>query len=334
MRLSIGAICVIFATFIANMAFANDCAKLLNNIYDFRATTNSAARASSFRTWYCSHEFESETASRSLGSELGIPLKGIPVEFGFDESRESFSSWQSNFCSDTSSQEARQFSSSKVERTINPAVINAFNTCTSRSGLHFFLMTTGSEKRYVLGSKLTPTYDGQIAKIRSFETENIECNNFPTEIGVAGFRTICKRESENSGDIVMNANITTYGAHLKIPTIRKAVTVGAVVDRDWSLVSRYKANNHCQTMGALEDVTNTGDVQIGLGGTTIWPEIQRREAHFDVKIRIGNELQQARVVVVTPQSSQTVVLPGQRKFEISVQDVEECSTKFQIKNPR
>ncbi len=95
---------------------------------------------------FCSDEVKEEKDVDRVGATLGIPFKGIPVKFGFNRDKESFTHWRKQFCSETRYNRDVQIGFTRELETISEAALKAFNQCMNTAGLHVWVEYGPSEK--------------------------------------------------------------------------------------------------------------------------------------------------------------------------------------------
>lgn len=215
---------VIIVWLISTSAFAQECSKLLSQgIYDIESSAIDLKTAKSYSSWFCDQKFSTSDEADSFGASLAFPFKGIPVKFGFDSNSQSYSQWQSSFCSSVQQNESLQSRVLNHLQTINSGIVNAFNSCVNAIGFHVWLERTDDPKIFKFAGRFnSPGADFREVKINTFDIgDNVNCTESPTAISNV-WRTRCTRKNNEAVALVVNANwLPTGGGDLTLPPIAK-----------------------------------------------------------------------------------------------------------------
>lgn len=200
---------VILLAVSATCASAQDCSVYLSKgIYDTHSSSDELATSSSYLQWFCDNKFAAAKDADEYGATLGFPFKGIPVKLGFDQKSESYSSWQSNFCSSAQTNQTLLSKARDILKTINPGIVDAVNKCLESDGLHLWLERTGDPKTFLFVGRYNSPFPEAFpnTKISTFDPgPNVKCAEKPTAIGKAEWRTRCSREDNLGVAVVVNA---------------------------------------------------------------------------------------------------------------------------------
>ncbi len=75
-----------------HLGFSQNCDKLLEGgLYSFTSMTNTGSFNQDLRTYYLSESFKSDMKSGKWGASLTIPIKGVPITIGMDDSEDKYS---------------------------------------------------------------------------------------------------------------------------------------------------------------------------------------------------------------------------------------------------
>jgi hypothetical protein len=204
---------------------AQECSQILTQgIYDIRSSANDLATASSFSQWFCDNKFSSAKQTDDFGASLAFPFKGIPIKLGFDSSSQSWSEWYSSFCARVQSDQSLQSRVREHVQTVNPQIVQAFNSCIESDGLHVWLERTYDPKKFRFAARFNPPNEGNSkATIKSFETgSNVSCENKPTTISRPVWRTHCVRKNDDPVSLVVTSDWNPKGGgSLDLPAISR-----------------------------------------------------------------------------------------------------------------
>lgn len=191
---------------------AQDCGALLRGgVFDISQYSSDQEQARSFASWYCDKRFSSEEDANSLGASGVIPVKGVPVRLGFDSKKQSFQSWQTEFCSKVNSSASEQSRVRQFLQTASSQIIEGFNRCISAYGIHAWLERTADPRTFVFAAKFVPANDQRTARISTkaapFETK-CDIDQSVVLTANAVYRAFCTRGMHSVSVIV---NSPDYG---------------------------------------------------------------------------------------------------------------------------
>lgn len=201
---------VVFLSLSATFANAQDCSVYLSRgIYDWHSSSDALASSSSYSQWFCDQKFSRAQDADSFGATVGFPFKGLPVALGFDEASQSYSSWQSDFCSSTKTNQTLLSNVRDFLKTINQGIVNAVGECLKSDGLHVWLERTDDPKTFLFAGRYNSPIprDFPSTKITQFDTgPNVKCTEKPKTIGKSEWRTRCSRENEAAVVLVVTTD--------------------------------------------------------------------------------------------------------------------------------
>jgi len=253
-------IILLLSSLIYSTVAAQECSELLNHgIYDIRSSASELKTASSFSSWFCDQKFSSSQQADTFGASLGFPFEGIPVKLGFNSSSQSWSEWYSSFCSRVQQDQSLQSKIREHIQTINPRVLDAFNTCIQEDGLHAWLERTDDPMTFKFVTRfISPNAENPVARIYAFDTgTNVVCNDRPIIVSKPEWRTRCVRKNKHSVTIVINANWEVHGgSNLTLPayvppppppTVEKFNTlfVGLTPNCNAAIVTNHQNHLNC-----------------------------------------------------------------------------------------
>ncbi len=194
---------------------------LSNGIFDIRADYRTSSSAKGKMDWFCDTRFESSESVDSFGANIGFPLKGLPVNLGFDSSQETWKDWYKKTCR---SHRSNTFDYSAVvshSSTVNAGVLEAFNKCISSDGLHVWIERDAGPLFSIAARYINPG-DFEPPTIKEFILpENVECySEWNTQkIDGSTTRNLCVRRNHDAVRIVVNATSNPLGGNLTLPEI-------------------------------------------------------------------------------------------------------------------
>jgi len=211
---------VVVTTVSAN---AQECSQILSQgIYDIRSSANDLNTASSFSQWFCDKKFSSSQQANDFGASLAFPFKGIPVKLGFDSNSQRWSEWYSSFCGSVQHDQSLQNRVREHVQTVNPQIVQAFNSCLELDGLHVWLERTYDPKRFRFAARFNPpNANNPKATIEAFKPgPNVSCDDKPKTIDRPVWRTECKRTNDDPVSVIVRADWDPKGGgKLELPAI-------------------------------------------------------------------------------------------------------------------
>lgn len=204
----------LFACMVAIPVQAQECSQILSQgIYDIRSSASDLNTASSFSQWFCDKKFSSSQQANDFGASLAFPFKGIPIKLGFDSSSQSWSEWYSSFCGKVQHDQSLQSRVREHVQTVNPQIIQAFNSCIASDGLHVWLERTYDPKRFRFAARFNPpTATNTKATFEAFRPgSNVACDDMPTTVSRPVWRTECKRKNDDAVSMYVRADWNPSG---------------------------------------------------------------------------------------------------------------------------
>lgn len=197
----------------ASLATASECEGILGYIQDKVDQSISGRHYSSFERFFCSEEFSSYSQARDAGVKVGIPIDGVPAEFGGHNREPNWGSYSRALCDAI---RTNNFSSTDVRTVIqqgNAAAIDAWKSCVTSGGFHFWAeQTSPDDDLFVLVAKFNPTGDQHYTTANGpvtvkpagqldCEGDNIQMG---TKIGPGGLLLNCVRQTKSAVSITLS----------------------------------------------------------------------------------------------------------------------------------
>lgn len=108
----------------------NTCEKLLQGgLYSFTGMTNTGSFSQDLRTYYLSEKFKTDMKNGKWGGSITIPIKGVPLTLGANESEEKFQEFRSKIISETNLQIQSDYYQTTFSSIPNTNLYEAFNQC-------------------------------------------------------------------------------------------------------------------------------------------------------------------------------------------------------------
>jgi hypothetical protein len=212
----------LLVTLVSLPAQAQECSQILSHgIYDIQSSANDLATSASFSQWFCDKKFSSAQQANDFGASLAFPFEGLPVKLGINSSSSSWSESYSSFCGRVQKDQSLQSRVREHVKTVNPQIVQAFNSCIESDGLHVWLELTYDPKRFRFAARFNPpNSQNPKATIQRFDPgPNVSCRDAPTTIDRPIWRTNCTRKNDDPVSIVVNANFNPRGGNLDLPAI-------------------------------------------------------------------------------------------------------------------
>jgi hypothetical protein len=90
--------------------------------------------AASYRRWFCDKQFSSSDKAEDYSLNAMLPFKGVPAQLGFDASRDQWSTWRDEVCSDEQRSLWLKTSFVQLLRTQNVELAKVVSDCITKSG--------------------------------------------------------------------------------------------------------------------------------------------------------------------------------------------------------
>jgi hypothetical protein len=216
-------------------ANAQDCSRILGHIRDTTDVQASSQRYSSFRRFFCDQQFSSFQQASEAGVRVGVPVEGLPVEFGGHSRNSEWSEYRRVVC-----EAVRQddFSASNLRVAVsraNDAVVAAWTSCINQAGFHFWAeLNEDDSQLVVLRAKYVSSGPPYFTVARggiAFQPEgSLRCTGDAvgqgTQIDSAGVLLNCARQSNRAVTVTLS---TQHGGWpITIPAIRPMVATNPV----------------------------------------------------------------------------------------------------------
>ncbi|MDH1692606.1 hypothetical protein [Pseudomonas sp. GD03766] len=202
LKFPIVSITMISAVF-ANSASAEGCEAFAKyGIYDSRKETTDIDKAASFRSWFCKSSFQTAGEANSAGADLGYGK----LSLGYDESKENWSTFKSNYCSDKSYSEKYSEKTDLFVKSINTTASNNMLACFLRNGLHARVMPGAGDSVFYLQVRMNPSGLTNKAEVSNISVSGATCDG-PIKTGYtitpAGAEQLCTRTGKQAVDIAI-----------------------------------------------------------------------------------------------------------------------------------
>jgi hypothetical protein len=210
---------------------AQDCSAVLGNVYDRTRTNFTSAKWSNFTRFFCDQEFSSRQQAVNMSGSAGIPIDGLPVEFKGTNAFSDWSGYQRSVCENIQSEFSENTELSVTIESINSRVIQAWEACIARTGLHLWLESTLEDPsaffvkvKYVppgapyttrLTSPLTVQPPGAMRCSGDIALLSWAPSSPPLEVDLAGKILNCRRDSRQGLAFSIGTEHGTGDATLK-----------------------------------------------------------------------------------------------------------------------
>src|SRR5712692_2610876 len=122
----------------AMAANGQDCDKALGYIRDMNASTGARESASHFKRFFCDQTFDSFGSASDTGLKLGIDLEDLPLSLEGHNRGRNWSEYQHSVCQSIQDDTWHSQSWNVAVMKANKGVVDAWTTCVTASGLHFW----------------------------------------------------------------------------------------------------------------------------------------------------------------------------------------------------
>ena len=209
---------------------AQECDAMLHQgIFDVSKTSSSVTTAYQFSSWFCDQKFSSASSAESYGGSVIAPFEGVPVKLGWDQSKDSYQSWQSKFCATERYSDSMQRNIQEHISKVNQGLLDTFLQCINADGLHVWIAPTNDLHRLRLAFRYIADGDVATARIEKVTTSpNLDCDENIGERGFTGLTVTnrdptinCTRTDNLAADITINksSNKVKGGESLILPPI-------------------------------------------------------------------------------------------------------------------
>lgn len=191
-----------------------DCSELLKYAGETWHEKSSSDKAESVVTWFCSRTFDSESAATAASANASIPVEGIIIGGGFNNSDSSFAQHQRELCSTTDSRHAAAQKSEMTISTINPTVGKAVDNCISSRAVGIWASLEQTLNPSVFKVRIAKKGIDAVTKLSSFGTEpQADCRPPPKadqRINSSGLEISCTRSAPET-PVTVTINTTGVG---------------------------------------------------------------------------------------------------------------------------
>ena len=192
---------------------AQECDALLHQgIFDVSNTNSNVTTAYQFSSWFCDQKFSTASSAESYGGSIGLPFEGIPVKLGYDQSKDSYQSWQSSFCATERYSYATQRVIQEHISKVNQGLLDTFLQCINADGLHAWMAPTDDLHRFRLALRYIPDGDASTAQIEKGSiSRNLDCEERLGKSDFTGLTVnnrgptiVCERTNDLAADITIS----------------------------------------------------------------------------------------------------------------------------------
>lgn len=164
------------------------CESLLEyGIYDIDGKTSDADRTASFREWICQRVFPAKADAAKFVASTAIPAEVLPVKLGPEDSEHDFKQSYAAFCSDTDMNSSLNQNLSRNLQKMNQKMLESFNACISREGLHAWIKQTKEPGKFHLNfMHRKPGNSPKPATVITMMRFNAACENLYLPFELAG----------------------------------------------------------------------------------------------------------------------------------------------------
>lgn len=130
------AICCLLWT-VTSEAQDDNCSVLIKNgVFDESSRTAEVSQDYSSLDWICSEENRTSQDVDDNSADLGVPIKGVPVQLGWKGNNQSFSAWKHNFCKTKSVSGSNRAMQAQLIRKASETLVDGFLACINSPGVH------------------------------------------------------------------------------------------------------------------------------------------------------------------------------------------------------
>lgn len=165
-------------------------------IYDVEGNTSETERAASFREWICQREFPAKADAAKFVAITSLPADVLPVKYGLNNSEADFKESYGAFCADRDMNSPLNRDLSRNLQKINGKMLDRFNACVSKDGLHAWIKQTKEPGRFYLNFlHRNPSGNAKPATVITITRFNVACDDLrlPFELGGSEKSFTCAR---------------------------------------------------------------------------------------------------------------------------------------------
>ena len=176
-------------------------------IYDVRSSQSETSRARAFRNWYCQSGSDTSSSNSSFGLSAIMPTDSMPITLGFEKSDSGRREMKNEVCSENFESDQNFTKLTQYVKTINPAVVSAFQACITQSGFHVWLEQAAHPKRFFVRARFVAS--GKTTKVERVvirAPSTVQCDlQSISEVGASTVERLCTR-TRAAVDITVNAD--------------------------------------------------------------------------------------------------------------------------------
>lgn len=216
--LSLFALSMTFAT----NAWSVDCGFLKEGLFNVTSTASDYSSAKSLAYWYCEQQSVQKGTSASTDASATVPIKGVPVQLGYDSSKQSLEQWTKSFCSSLETSELTKSRVRLATKTVVPNFEKLIEQCKT-TGIRMWL-ERGDDDRFVF---LRINFVGAgkaraTAKVQ-FLPERAGCKSQEIDLFTSITVTIaCDREGEAVAAVINSNDGEILNSSVSMPPAYKA----------------------------------------------------------------------------------------------------------------
>lgn len=218
----------------AALAQSSGCELLTRDgVADTSSTISDNELASSYRRWFCDKRFSTQDAAETYSISGMVPFKGVPVKLGFDATRNNWTSWSQEVCSDEQQSLWRRNVFVQDLKTINVELAKVISDCITRSGKGLFVwLERTSDVKFKLAARFdTPIGRVDRVKVNAILDPEVDCSGQALEIELGSpntHRWLCQKRRGTDGKytpdaiqiIVNSPDIEPiWGSNLTLPSV-------------------------------------------------------------------------------------------------------------------
>lgn len=113
-----------------HVSIAQECDKLIQGgLYSFTSMTNTGSFNKDLRTYYLSDQFTKDMHSGKWGASLTVPIKGVPLTLGMEDSQEKYQEFRSKILNETELSIASNFYQTSFSTIPNTNLYDSYVKC-------------------------------------------------------------------------------------------------------------------------------------------------------------------------------------------------------------
>lgn len=177
-----------------------------DGIADTSTTMSNEEVAASYRRWFCDKQFSSSSEAENYSLNAMLPFEGVPVQLGFDASRDEWSTWRAEVCSDEQRSLWSKTSFVQLLRTQNVELAKVVSDCITKSGdgLLVWVQRTSEAKFRVIAQYKSSLTNPPSVRLSLTVDDDATCKGNLTKRFVGPNRDawLCARKTDRTGNYV------------------------------------------------------------------------------------------------------------------------------------